>query len=307
MSTEKLIARLAESAGEVPSRVPVHEVRRHSTDELHERATRFLASTGEALGLGWQRADWVERDQHTVVRLTDGARAIVSHASGAMTLSTGLGPMDSPFDRLEERDVLERLVQERGEQLGLRSWAGSSGDLKFERLWQIKGAAADREGKATDPVLFRTVGAYRHYLSDLPVWGRASASVKLAGGGTLDTVTLQMREPSGEVLDEVQTLPAEAGAKAVAGQLEALMGRSDLSLDDIARPHWMHFGYLSLSARKAQRVLEPVYVAQVDLEGDYPQGFVLAVNAGEKVYMPLARQGMDPPVSKRRQQNPAPA
>ena len=301
------MARLAEAAGEVPSQVPVLEVRQHSRDELRERIQRLLAGAAEAIGISWQRADWIEREQRTLVRLTEGARAVVYHASGAMYLTTGLNPMEYQFDGVQERAALESLVNKHAEGLGLHSWAGEYGELRYERLWQIKAGAADRDGVIVEPVLFRIVGTYRHYTHDLPVWGPASVAIKHAGNGLVDSLTVQLRETTGKAIDEVRTRPAEAGARVIAGQLEALIGKSDASIDEVARPHWMVFGYLSLSKRKSQRLLEPVYVAQIDIEGEDAQGYVLVAPAADKVYMPLDRHGNDPLITRTRSDTPSAA
>jgi len=304
MPADRLIARLAESAGRVPARVPVHEVRQHTVDDLHDRTRGLLEVAGDTFGVAWQRADWTTQDDRTFVRLPEGAHAVVWHASGTMTVSSGLAPMAMPFDTIPPREELEELVRRRTEELRLTSWVGTD-DVRFERLWQVKAAGAAREGRMSEPTLFRTVGAYRQHVSGLPVWGRASLAVKLADAGAFDSATMHVRQTTGEVIDEVSTVPPDTGAAAVVAQLEALLGRSDVSLDEIAQPQWMHFGYLSLSPRKAQRVLEPVYVAAVHLEGEYPQGYLLAVNAGTKVYQPLNRSGSEPPPGRRRM--PAPA
>jgi hypothetical protein len=227
------------------------------------------------------------------VRLTDDARAVVHHASGAMLLRSGLEPMDRPFDDVRDRETLQSMVDEQAKRFDINRWSGDHAELRDERLWQIKAAAADRNGRSVDPVLFRIVGTFRHVVRDLPVWGPASVAIKLAGGGALDSLAVQVREPSGEVIDEVGVLPAEEAAASIARQLVALMGRSQVSIDDVARPRWMRFGYMSMSKRKPQRLLEPVYVAQIDIDGEDAQGYLLVAPAGERVYMPFDRHGAD--------------
>lgn len=296
MSTKQLIERLTKSAGDVPREVEVLAVRQFTPDELQERARRVLATAAETYDRSWDRGDWIETEDRTLIRLTEGARAVVMHASGAMKLVTGLSPMDRPFRKLEEPERLAQVAQETAQKLKLTAWAGERGDLRFERLWQIKAAGGDRNGKITDPTLFRIVGAFRHVAGKLPVWGPASVALKLAGDATLDSLTIQIREPSGEVIDQVRTIPAERGAQDIAQQLSALMGPQDISLDEVAVPQWMHFGYLSLSKRKAQRFLEPVYVALVDVDAkEEAQGYLLVTAAAEKVYQPVCRAGSDAP------------
>jgi hypothetical protein len=304
MSSKQLIEKLVRSVGEVPKEVAVLPIRQYSQGDLQERAQRLLALIGEIYGRDWgDQGDWLQKEDRTLIRLTEGARAMVIHASGAMKLSTGLSPMEIPFPRIEDRDRLGDMVKEMTEKLQLPVWAGEQGDLRFERLWQIKAAASDREGKVVDPVLFRIVGAFRHYVNELPVWGPASVALKLAGDGSLDTLTVQVRETIGEEYDRVQTLSPEHGASHLVYQLEALMGPQDISLDEVVVPHWMHFGYLSLNKRKAQRLLEPVYVALVDIEGqEEAQGYLLVTNAGHKTYEPVCRVGDAPSVTAGRRE-----
>ena len=304
MSSKQLIEKLVSSVGEVPEEVAVLEVRQYSLAELEERAQRLLALSGENYGRDWgDHGDWVQKEDRTLIRLTEGARAVVIHASGAMKLATGLNPMELTFPRIEEQDRLAERAREVAEKLQLPVWAGERGDLRFERLWQIKAAAGDRNGKVVDPVLFRIVGAFRHYVNELPVWGPASVALKLAGDGALDTLTVQVRETTGEEYDQVQTIPPEQGAADLVKQLESLMGPQDISLDEVVVPLWMHFGYLGLNKRKAQRLLEPVYVALVDIEGqEEAQGYLLVTAGGQKTYMPVCRVGDAPSVTAGRRE-----
>ena len=298
MTSKRLIEKLADSAGDIPRSAEVLAVRQYSRDELHERARRLLSITGESVGRNWQKGDWVVRDDRTLIRLTEGARAVVMHGSGAMTVASGLDPMERPFSQTPDRDELAQLSQKAAGELALDTWVGELGGIRFERLWQIKAAAGDRKGKVVDPVLFRIVGAFRHYVLDLPVWGPASVAVKLAGDASLDSLTIQIREASGERIDEVRTISPERGAQGIAAQLEVLMGPRHPSLDEMATPQWMRFGYLSLSKRKGQRLLEPVYTALVDVEGEYEaQGYLLVTAAADRTYVPFCRVGADSAVN----------
>jgi hypothetical protein len=294
MTNKRLIEELADSVGDIPRSAEVLAVRQYSRDELHDRARRLLSKAGASVGRNWQKGDWDVRDDRTLIRLTEGARAVVMHGSGAMKIASGLDPMERPFSQTPDRDELTRLSQKVAGELALDTWVGELGSIRFERLWQIKAAAADRKGKVVDPVLFRIVGAFRHYVLDLPVWGPASAAVKLAGDAALDSLSVQIREPSGERIDQVRTISPERGAQGIAAQLETLMGPRHPSLDEVATPKWMRFGYLSLSKRKGQRLLEPVYTALVDVVGEYEaQGYLLVTAAADRTYVPFCRVGAD--------------
>lgn len=303
MSDKMLIEKMAssvEGVPPVPPRAEIVEVRRHSLDEIQQRAKRFLDRTGEVFNLPGKHRDWVVHQDRTLVRMPAGAYARVYHASGAMKLVTGLKPMESLFNKVEERANLAERVKEAADRLNIREWVGQNDSLAFERLWQIKAAAADRKGQVVAPVLCRVVGAYRHFVGEFSVWGAASVVVKLAGEGTLDSLTVQVRATTGKVIDRVEIVRPHQAAHQILLQLSHLMGESKIPIGEIATPRWLRFGYLSLSKRKAQRVLAPVYIATIEIkERPVSQAYVVIVPATEKIYLPLP-QGMEASPSPRR-------
>lgn len=289
MAISKLIENLASAAGRVPPEVEILALRQHTLDDMHQRAKRFLAGTEEAFQIPAGRSNLVRGRDQTVIQLALGARAVIYHASGAMKLVAGLSPMESLFKRAEERDRLMRAVDMAAARLGLNGWVGAGESVRFERLWQIKAAAADRR-KTVDPVLCRIVGAYRHFVRELPVWGAASVALKLAGEGVLDFLSIQLRTPSGETIERAKVTPPEVAARQIAVHLEGLMGKSNLNLDESAKPQWVRFGYLSLSKRKPQRVLAPVYMAAISIEGQpESQAYLITTSATERAYLPLGQ------------------
>jgi hypothetical protein len=301
MTEQELIRKLADGAGTVPTHAEVLGIRQYSLDEMQARAKRLLATAGEALKLSVDRGDWVSREDRTLIRLPLGAHAVLYHASGAMKLSSGVNPMESLFKKVESRDVLTRAVENTARRLKIREWVGHGDSLELERLWQIKAQATDRTGYPIEPVLCRAIGAYRHYVRNLPVWGAASVAVKIAGDGALDSVTLQMRETSGELIERSPVLAPELAARQIVLQLTSLMGKSRNPASEMADPQWMRFGYLALSKRKPQRVLAPVYFAGIGIQGQQEaQAYVLAVGATEKTYLQLAPNGSEAKVGIRR-------
>ena len=294
MNDELLIKKMVDSVGDIPSQAEVFAVRQYSLDDMERRTKRFLYTIGESYGLSLDSSDWVMQQGQTLVRLPLGARAKVYHASGAMKLVIGLNPMESLFKKVEEREELMRLVEETANRLNIREWVGNNESLHFERLWQIKAAAADSTGKVVEPVLCRVVGAYRHFVGELPVWGAASVAIKLAGEGTLDSVAIQVRETTGEVIDQAQIIRPDQAAHQIFLQLSSLMGKLKIPISEVAAPQWMRFGYLSLPKRKSQRLLAPVYVAAIEIEGqEEAQAYLFVTSATEKPYLPLERNGSE--------------
>jgi hypothetical protein len=209
-----------------------------------------------------------------------------------MQLTTGMAPMEQLFGKLESKAHLTKLVEQSARTLNIKQWVGENEELKFERLWQIKAAAGDREGKVVAPVLCRAVGAYRHYVNGLPVLGAASVAVKVAAEGALDSLSVMARQTSGKCLDRVKTIPPEQALQKVYQQLERLMGHGKIPLAEMAMPQSVQFGYLSLSKRKAQRLLEPAYVVAINIEGqEEAQGYLFTISGSDNPYMPLALIG----------------
>ncbi|MBI3773149.1 MAG: hypothetical protein HY272_10690 [Gammaproteobacteria bacterium] len=292
MKKKAFIDKLISNLESVPAQADVIELKQPNIDDLHRRGHQLLSFIGKSCGCSFERGDWTEQQDSTLVRLPQGARAVLYHPSGAMQLTTGLAPMEQLFGKLESKAHLTKLVEQSARNLNIKQWVSENEELRFERLWQIKAAAADREGKAISPVLCRAVGAYRHYINGLPVLGAASVAVKVATEGQLDSLSIMARQTSGKTIDRVKTVPPEQALQKVYQQLERLMGHSKIPLTEVAMPQSVQFGYLSLSKRKAQRLLEPAYVVSINIEGqEEAQGYVFTVAGSDSPYMPLALVG----------------
>lgn len=272
-----------------------------SREQLQARARRFVGLLREQDGCpGDNGSTWRAGDDQTVIYLAEGARAIVYHASGALRYVSGLAPADAPFARVPERDALVRLAEERARKLNLSDWAGSNGELRFERLFQTLGRGADRSGKQADTTLFRAIGAYRNHIGGIPVLGAASVAVGLAGDGRLDGLSVQVRPGSGEVLELAALTAPEAGARQLVAQLSSLLARDEIPVDAVESAT-MQFGYLDLGKRKPQRVLAPSYVAKIVLRHRrVRQAYVLAVGATERPYLDLPVFGSEAVVTRGR-------
>jgi hypothetical protein len=292
-----LIDRLVATDQKIPDRIEILALRQHTIDDVERRLRRLLSITGESFGKGLDRADWRRERDRTVIHLPHGGRGAVFHASGAMKIWMGLAPMEHLYDRAPDLDALVEEIKVFEERLRLSQWAGPDDRIEFERLWQIKARGATPEGKFADPILCRAVGAYRRFAREIPVWGAASASIKIGGGQTLDAIDIQIRETTGEAFAEAAVLPPDRAARNVVAQLRALMGTSKVDLGEVARPTPLRFGYISLGRRKAQRVLAPVYLTTIDLEAEEKQGYVFVVSATEEPFLRVAPAGSDAPIA----------
>ena len=294
MSDHTLLHKLAGACADarIPGQADILLLQTPTQEQLHARARRFVALLTEHGDCPHANdGAWQQRDDHTVIHLPDGARAMVYHASGALRYVSGLGSTDAPFEHDAERAVLQRLVEERARKLTLSDWAGPNGELRFERLFRTLGQGADPAGKTSAKTLFRALGAWRQYAGGIPVLGAASVALRLAGDGRLDALSVQVRPANGEVLDRAAIIEPQAGARQIVAQLATLLGQKEVP-GDLVESATLQFGYLDLGKRKSQRVLAPGYVAQIVLRHKTGrQACVLAVRATERAYLDLLVYG----------------
>ena len=299
MGKKTFIEKMAGQLEKIPSEVDIIALRQFSLDEIERRARRFLALTSETFNLPLDPGDRVVREGRTLLRLPRNSRAVIYHASGAMKLVTNLNPMEALFRKIEEKEKLIKMVETTARRLKIHDWIeGRKEALQFERLWQIKAAAADRDGNMAPPVLCRIIGAYRHQVGELPVWGPASVAIKLAGEGQLDSLSIQFRETTTEVVDRAKTISPVQGAEAIIRQLNSVYGDSQLPLDEVFNLNWIRFGYLSLPKRKVQKVLAPVFMAAFETKKqEDAQAYLFAAPATVRSYLPLTIAPMEAPLA----------
>ncbi len=94
-----------------------------------------------------QQACLLRRRDRTLLRLTDGRRAVAYHASGALEFHGGIEPMADLFEEMSDTRHLTSVVKKAAGRLDAPHWVGRDERLVFERLWRIKAAAADARAK----------------------------------------------------------------------------------------------------------------------------------------------------------------
>jgi hypothetical protein len=294
MNEQTLIDSLAGATGpQLPTHADVLVLQQLSLDEVRARARRFISLLQRQDDCAHDGGDWRVGDDHSIVHLPGGASVIVYHASGALQYASGLAPLASPFKCAPGKEELERLLDVAAHKLGLPDWAGAGNTLAFERLFQSKARGADRKGNASETTLVRALGAYRQFIGGIPVLGAASVALRLAGEGQLDALSVLVRPSAGEVLDQPAIISPELAARQILLQLASLLGKAELGRDSVESAV-LRFGYLDLGKRKAQRVLAPMFVAQVALRHRHVrQGYVLAVPATEKTWLQPALFGTE--------------
>ena len=179
--------------------------------------------------------------------------------------------------------------------LGLDRLRTTDEKLAFERLWQIKAAGINRDRGRGREVVCRAIGAFRRYLGDLPVWGRASVVVELAGGDKLGGVGVGAWRPiAPEPIDRAKVLDPERGARAVIADLNGRLPGGEFSSKDFDVALFS-LGYISMPKRRAQGIFAPIYVALLERHARTTMNHVVVVNGSEKVYEDVCRLNVAPP------------
>jgi len=287
-----LLQKLVEKTCHHRDVVPVFRIEPRPLGELETAALRLAAAVA---GREADAKSQIERRrERSDILLQDAVRARVWHASGALAVSAGLAPMEHLIGDKADREALTQAAAEAGKRVGLDRFVGAGEQLAFERLWQIKAAGISGEGVRGREVVCRAVGAFRRYLHDLPVWGRASAVVELAGDGRIAGVGVDWRTVAAEPVDRAKVLAPEAAARAVLNDLESRLPGGEFGDDDFDVAMF-GLGYLSLPKRRAQSVFAPVYVAMLERRGWTTTNYVIAVPGSEKVYESVCRPNRLPP------------
>lgn len=277
----ELAGRLTTMIEKVPDTVPVVQLAMPRVDDMRRRLdSLFAAVTGEPDG----ELQVKVTPTRTVLHGPAGSHGVGFHASGAVAVRHGMAPFDHLFERDPGNEELIGMVERVAERLGLHKLVPEGEQLGFERLWRIKAAGGDQAGKETEPVLCRAVGAYRHHVHGLPVYGRASATVELAGNGEPVSASVSMRRFAGEgaatVVKETPVRRPELAAEDVAARMvKAFGGLEELPGTEVVAESF-RFGYLDLGRRREQALLAPFYVASLAVQGEYEHSAHLIVVPG---------------------------
>jgi hypothetical protein len=276
----------------VPEAVDVVQLAQPDVGTVHRRLRDLVGQVTGATGLEPGRLEVESKGVRTVMSIPGRLRAVGFHASGAMSVTLGLAPFDDIFGADQGDEELTGLSRRAAEGLGLSRLLPEGESLPFERLWRIKAAAGDRTGKVTEPVLCRAVGAFRHFVNELPVYGRASATVELAAEGRLASASLSVRrfagDDGGRTVAKAPVRQPEAAAQEVAARLDRSFGGLENPDGTRLVAEWFRFGYLSLGRRRTQALLAPFYLASVAVEHEYEASAqIIAVSGTEEQFVRL--------------------
>jgi hypothetical protein len=269
---DELAERLESMSDQVPDTVDILDLAAPSAEESERRTEGLLESFGDISGVHVGVRERMQSDSRTVLRLSGGGRAVTFRASGALIIKAEFEPFADLFDSDPGDKELTATLDGLQEKLGLASLVPAEDRLDFERLWRIMAAGGDPQGAFSDPVLCRAVGAYRHVVRDLPIYGRASATLEVTGAGRLASLSISTRrfadDGGGAVIAKVVSRRPGDAAHEIAQRLARALDEEETAT---LEPQFLRFGYLSLSRRRPQSLLAPVFVAAVTVAGSEEQ------------------------------------
>jgi hypothetical protein len=296
MDSTHLSASLADMSKSAPKSADVFALRRHSLRDLHERGIQVIDLIAKRETGVRSRGEWARQANRTLVRLPERARAVIYHPSGAVALKSGRAPFADLFDGIPEKSKLIELAEGVAKELDIFGWAAES-SLRFDRLWQIKAAAANKD-KRIDPILCRAIGTWRQELRDLPILGSPAVSIRLAGGKQVDALSQFICRFDPKPVDRCEILPVDHALQVIEDQHGHEPGK--LELVDLK------LGYLKLGKRKQQGFLAPHYIASLVQHGDFRQGRELIIPATRRIYERLCEADGAMPIASSARPGPPP-
>jgi len=290
---DDLVEQLTSMAGDVPDTVEVVQLVQPDVGTVQGRLTKLLSTVAELAGLDHERPEVTNEKVRTVLRQPGQLKAVGFHASGSMSVQLTMGPFEDIFKDDPGDEELAGMLGHTMEQLGLDKLLPANDKLGFERLWRVKAAGGDRQGKLSDPVLCRAVGAYRHSTHGIPVYGRASATVELAAGGRLASMSFSSRrfvdDGGGKTVAIPEVRKPSAAAKDVAAMVVKAFGGLEELKETRLVPERFQFGYLALGRRRAQALLAPFYIASIGVDSPEAEAsaHVIAVPGSDEQFVRL--------------------
>lgn len=296
-----LLKALFEQAQNYRDSVTLYRVEQPSSHESLAMAQRLIGLLWPQLRecLPWQIAtdDLVT----ATIQLPDEGHVRVFHPSGAIAGLKRSRPGLNPIQH-DERKVDRKPLIARAEQLAhsiAEHYVSDGESLRFESSWEWKGRGvliASKQKPSVEPTpvaLFEVLGAFRRYIGDLPVLGRASVHVGIGPAATLVRWGVDWRKVLHETAIQTAVIDPEEGARRVLGDLWWRRPERPFTQDDFEVTGFQ-LGYVSFSRRRPQFMMQPAWVASLEPRNGTSMGHVVAVPAAPQAFEPMGRSAMTP-------------
>jgi hypothetical protein len=188
-----------------------------------------------------------------------------------------------------ERKAIHASLRELAERFA-KHFLTNGEEVRPERLWETKARGLTMKRESSPVALLEVLGSLRRYLHGLPVLGRASIHVAVGAGNEVTKWGVDWRPRDGDAFTETEVVDPDEGARRILAELRTrsaeLKGRGGG-----VEPERLMLGYLSMSRRVEQRVLQPAWVAMFRPPKGTTMATVIAVAAAPSAYEPLGFPG----------------
>jgi hypothetical protein len=276
---------LVEKLSNFHKSMPVYSIKKLSYNEMLELgkyySSRFMRRDTAGLFRVSQRDD-----DSTLIHLSLDINMRIYHNSNTVTISRKMGPLEHLIKERFDKKKLSEIAINEMKKLELEKISRLSFEqLKFEILWQIKCGGVTIEEERTPVFLCRIVGAFRRYINEVPVYGRASSFIRLAGENMIESVGIDWRQINEKPIDNAKIIDPKIAAEKILDDLSSTTPKKVLTSEDY-KPEFFALGYFSKPKRRQQNYMQPVYIAMFQDLGWTAWKRLIVIPATEHVYEP---------------------
>jgi hypothetical protein len=264
----------------------VYSVRKMSYDDIIKNAKYYASRFMERDSDEPFRSPKRENDS-TLINLSSDVRMRIYHNSNAVVIKRKMNPLEhlikEKLDIKQQSEIAINIIKK----LELDKAKLPFEQLEFESLWQVNASGITIEKSVAPVTLCRIVGAFRRHINKIPVYGRASIFVKIAGEGLIESVGVDWRPINENPINKVKIINPEIAAEKILENLNSVLPNKVITSDDF-KPEFFYLGYFSMPKRQQQHYMQPVYVAMFEsLVSKWNRGIVIP--AANHVYEPIHR------------------
>jgi hypothetical protein len=256
---KKLKQKLIEELPDFYDSVPVYPIRDLSSDEINEKAT-YCASQFMGRGSLATFRSTEKNDDMTLVNLPWNTRMWIYRNSNAIIIERRLNPFQNLFELGSDINKLGRIAIDIMKRLKLDKWKYPFEQLEFESLGQVKVTGINIEGEKSQILSTRIIGNFRRYINEVPVYGRASVSIRIAGRYTVESIRIDWRHIEEKPIEYPKIIDSESAADKILSKFNSAFPNSKLSSEDWS-PRFFGLGYFSMPKTRHQKYIQPVYIA----------------------------------------------
>lgn len=283
---KKLKQGLVEKLSKFYGSMSVYSIRKMSYADIIENAKYYASQfMGRDVSASIRYAQ--TEDDSILVNLSTDVRMRIFHNSNAVIIKRKMRPLEHLIKEKLEIKQLYAIAINAMKKLDLDKFRMPSEQIEFESLWQVKTDSINIEKIREPAELCRIIGTFRRHINKIPVYGRASIFIKIAGEDLIESVGIDWRPINENPINEVKITNPEIAAEKILKELNSFIPNKMITFDDY-EPEFFYLGYCSMPKRQKQNYMQPVYFAMFrSLVSGWHRGIV--VPASNHVFEPLRR------------------